>query len=1189
MAVVSAHDEGRERLLDEAVTAWMKAADAGESPAQHDWLERYPSLTAELLEFFADQERLDRAAAPLREVFHRPTVDVAAPHIVTPPIDRDLSLPTLTCPRLIARPAMAPSAGVFGDYELLAEIARGGMGIVFKARQTRLNRTVALKMILAGQFADDAEIRRFLVEAEAAAGLDHRGIVPVYECGQIDGQHFFSMGFVEGASLAAVLAGGPLPPRRAAEVLAEVADAVDYAHSQGVIHRDLKPGNILLDRDGHPRVTDFGLAKRVSGDSGLTHTGQAIGTPNYMPPEQAAGKLDEIGPAADIYSLGAVLYAALVGRAPFQAATPVETLAQVMDREPASPRQLNAGVPRDLETIALKCLQKERHKRYPTARQLVDELRRFLAGEPILARPVGRLERSWRWCRRNRLTAALSAAALLSLAAVAVVSTVAAYRLNIERVRTAESLQRAERAEQDALDKLRDSYLARARAQRVSGATGQRFESLAALSAAAKIRPGADLRDEALACLALTDLRPARRWHGYPNGTMSVALDRTFQRYARGDAHGIVQVRSVDGDGLLRELPSPGDGQHAWILGFSPDGRHLAAVHHPTTLLRVWRLDNGQLVFSEKIGRNFEFHADGRHLACDGQQDGVVRTYDLTDGQVTAEFPAGFRQPALAYHPKGKQIALTLAQPPGIGLFDLRSGHRLRMLLSGSDAPGGQVTRLAFSANGRLLAATCDDNLVYVCDVPSGKLHTVLRGHRSKPTDAVFSPAGDLLATAGWGGSVRFWDHAAGRLVLTQDGAGGYNSSAFSPDGRLFGPTISGSQITIWHTAAGQAACANLGRPANSGKVTGVDFSRDGRLLATADERGLVHLWNVRTRSYLASLAPFLAASVSFDKASDSLLTAGSLGLHRWPIREASVHVSDSDRTVLQIGPPESLGLPGGLSWVSLDATGKTVAVTVSGKGQAIILHPDGRKVMLERAEPSLRYVSLSPDGRWLTTCTWFGGPGTTPKVWDASTGKLVKELPDGASSGDSIACFSDDGQWLVISNSEQQARCWQVGSWKAGPAISRNFRLYSGPDFSPDGKTLALAESRDRVQFVDPATGQPLAKLLAAGPRTIDGVHFDPLGRYLAVRRTDLVQVWDLDYLRRELQAKSFTAAEVALFTRPTSAGAHGLQPLPTMVLIQDQDGARFLWDESGCMRTLPRVRPDSIGWNEKDGPRFD
>jgi eukaryotic-like serine/threonine-protein kinase len=262
------------------------------------------------------------------------------------------------------------------------------------ARQISLNRPVALKMILAGQLAGDDEAKRFYLEAEAAANLEHPGIVPIYEIGEHDGQHFFSMGFVEGASLAAKVADGPLPPRDAATLTMQVAETMQYAHERGVIHRDLKPANVLLDAQGQPKVTDFGLAKKLQADSSLTHTGQVMGTPSYMPPEQAEGK--EVGPAVDVYALGAILYCLLTGRPPFQAATPMDTLIQVVGQDPVPVRQLNAGVARDLETICLKCLEKEPGKRYVSAAALAEDLRRYLVGEPIAARPVGRPERAWR-------------------------------------------------------------------------------------------------------------------------------------------------------------------------------------------------------------------------------------------------------------------------------------------------------------------------------------------------------------------------------------------------------------------------------------------------------------------------------------------------------------------------------------------------------------------------------------------------------------------------------------------------------------------------------------------------------------------------------------------------------------------------------------------------------------------------
>ena len=301
----------------------------------------------------------------------------------------------------------------FGDYEIVREIARGGMGVVFQARQVSLNRPVALKMILAGQLANDTDVKRFYTEAEAAANLDHPGIVPIFEVGQHEGQHYFSMGFVEGQSLSQRLADGPLPARKAAELISRVSEAIEYAHQHGVIHRDLKPANILLDPNGNPRVTDFGLAKKVQGDSGLTGSGQIMGTPSYMPPEQAGGKRGEVGPAADVYAMGATLYALVTGRPPFQAATAMDTVIQVISDEPIPPRRLNASIPRDLETICLKCLEKEPGKRYVSASDLAADLGRYLAGEPIVARPVGRLEKLAKWAHRHPAIAGLSAAVMV--------------------------------------------------------------------------------------------------------------------------------------------------------------------------------------------------------------------------------------------------------------------------------------------------------------------------------------------------------------------------------------------------------------------------------------------------------------------------------------------------------------------------------------------------------------------------------------------------------------------------------------------------------------------------------------------------------------------------------------------------------------------------------------------------------
>ncbi len=317
------------------------------------------------------------------------------------------------------------------------------MGVVYRARQASLNRIVAVKMILAGQLATQADHDRFHSEAQAAAQLDHPNVVPVFEVGEYQGQLYFSMGYVDGNSLATRLTEGPMPPKEAAEIVRTVAEAVEYAHRQGVIHRDVKPSNILIDSKGRPRVTDFGLAKRVDSGSDLTATGQVLGTPSYMAPEQAAGQIKAVGPSADIYALGALLYATLTGRPPFQAATALETMHQVLDREPVPPRQLNPAVPKDLETIALKCLEKSMPRRYTTAQAMADDLQRYLDGRPILARPVGRWEHAWRWCRRQPVVAGLAAAVAVTLVAGTVISSI--FAVKPLRKRTVQMIMRSKR------------------------------------------------------------------------------------------------------------------------------------------------------------------------------------------------------------------------------------------------------------------------------------------------------------------------------------------------------------------------------------------------------------------------------------------------------------------------------------------------------------------------------------------------------------------------------------------------------------------------------------------------------------------------------------------------------------------------------------------------------------------------
>jgi tetratricopeptide (TPR) repeat protein len=379
---------GHDDLLDEVIVAYLEAVEQGESPHAQEWLARYPQLAKELVSFIADQEKIVRWTAPLREAAGAHSSPVTVLKGGEAP-STELSLPTET--------------GPFGDYLLLKEISRGGMGIIYLARQVRLDRLVAVKRIIAGPLASPTEIERFRTEALAAARLDHPNIVPIYEVGQVQGQHFYSMKVMEGGSLSDHLTEWTELPRAAAALMVKVARAVHHAHQRGILHRDLKPGNVLLDAAGEPHVSDFGLAKRLED---ATHSGMVVGTPSYMAPEQAAGH-DRLTTAADVYSLGAILFALLTGKPPFQAPTRLETLRQVAEQMPARPQTLNARVDRDLETICLKCLDKSPEQRYAGAQALAEDLERWLADEPIHARPAPLWTRGLKWAKRRPALAAL--------------------------------------------------------------------------------------------------------------------------------------------------------------------------------------------------------------------------------------------------------------------------------------------------------------------------------------------------------------------------------------------------------------------------------------------------------------------------------------------------------------------------------------------------------------------------------------------------------------------------------------------------------------------------------------------------------------------------------------------------------------------------------------------------------------
>jgi tRNA A-37 threonylcarbamoyl transferase component Bud32 len=392
----------RERRLCEVIAAYYQASEEGQAPQLRTLMQQHPDLEAELTRYFVEQEKLRRVTEPLRS---------------PDGIDREAAVPGAGSPRggedirtlqndiagvladLVGPGRLIDGVRRFGDYELLEKLAIGGMGVVYKARQISLNRLVALKMIRSGEVASESDIRRFRAEAEMVADLDHPSIVPIYEVGEHGGYHFFSMKLLEGGTVAAHLDQYGSDPRAAVRVIATLARAIHHAHQRGILHRDLKPSNILLDARGEPLIADFGLAKRLNATSDLTSTGAIVGTPPYFAPEVTLGRKGTVTTATDVYSLGAILYALLTGRAPFQADSVWETIEKVKEQRPEPPRQFNPQVDADLQTICLKCLEKDPASRYGSARELAEDLERWIRGEPILARPSTWRHRAWLWCR----------------------------------------------------------------------------------------------------------------------------------------------------------------------------------------------------------------------------------------------------------------------------------------------------------------------------------------------------------------------------------------------------------------------------------------------------------------------------------------------------------------------------------------------------------------------------------------------------------------------------------------------------------------------------------------------------------------------------------------------------------------------------------------------------------------------
>ncbi len=1089
----------------------------------------------------ADTEHLDDPAAPAELP---PTDPLLAPE----------DTPTTPYRTILPPPEAFPRT--FGGYELLRLIARGGMGAVYEARQTKLRRTVALKMILAGRFASDEEVRRFYHEAQAVAQLDHPGIVPVYEVGEVEGQHYFSMGYVAGGNLEARARQGPLPPSQAAALVEAVAEAVAYAHARGIVHRDLKPANVLLDRDGQPRVTDFGLARHLHADGRLTAKGQVVGTPNFMPPEQATGSAD-VGPAADVYALGALLYYLLTGRPPFHAATPLETLRQVVEQEPVAPRQLNAAVDRDLETICLCCLHKEPGRRYAGARALADDLGRFRRGEPIHARPVGRLERLRRWRRRNPAVAALLAALFAVLVAgLALVSwqwgeAVGQRRLAEQKTRDeANARADAERFADEAGRKTLDEARARVQAQRYAAglllergqglcSQGQYAGGLLWLAQALDATPAEadDLRDSLRTLLGgwSRQLCPCRLVLEHPAGVKAAALsaDGRFVATTCGDT-----AQVWDADTGQRIGPALKHTARVRAVALSPDGR-LLLTGGDDRAAHLWETPTGRPVGGPLAHggavEHVAFGPDGK-VALSAGKDGTARLWDTATGTALGE-PLSHTDVvrAIAFSPDGRLVA-TGSNDATARLWDAPGGRPHGEPLRHE----GAVRGLAFSADGRQLMTGSNDKTARLWDVATGKSLLVL--HHGKPVPGVaIRRDGLAVATASEDQTAREWDARTGQPIgppLLHENE--VARVAYGPDGRLLLSAPWGGQVRLWEAGTDRPAFAPLRA---GGELTTVALGRDGTTLLTASDDHTARLWRV-PRSLLSMSFPRQPQAVlvtAFSPDGATLLAAG--GKQAWLYRTATGETVagplDHSAAVIAgaISPDGCTVLTGdydGSAWLWDAATGRRLAGPFRHPDPvwAVAFRPDGKAFATGSGH------SVERDGHMV-------GVGEA-RVWDVASGEVIQSAPRHARDVIAVA-FTPDGRTLVTASKDSTARFWDAATGAAVGAVVRHNGWINALAPTPDGRAVLTGSDDTTARLWSVPDGAPLGPPLRH-TRPVKAVGVSADGRLLLTTSEDATaQLWEArrgqpagEPMRTPapIQSAAFSSAGRALATGDRAGG---------------------------------------------------
>ncbi len=997
---------------------------------------------------------------------------------------------------------LAMASRQFGDYELIETIAHGGMGVVYKARQRSLNRIVALKILQTSGDDGPAAIQRFENEARAAARLKHAHIVAVHDFGVWHGRQFLSMDHIEGSDLHGLCSRQPFEAARAARLVKTIAEAMHFAHQQGVLHRDLKPSNVLIDNSDQPHVTDFGLAQSIATDLSLTLSGQTLGTPQYLPPEQASVHRGETGPWSDVYSIGSILYHLLTGRPPFVAGRAADVLQQVLFDAPIAPRALNPGVPRDLETICLKCLEKDPRRRYPTADALADELGRYLSRRPISARPVGRVERMWRWCRRQPVVALLCLTLGLTLL------------LGFAGVLW--QWQRAKAGELAARQNAYDSDMILVQLALAEGDLGH------ARTLLNRQRP---LKHQ-------VDLRHWEWRYRWQQGEKDPAWRRSlFQhKYAirnvvlSADGKWLI-VAAVDGMVALVDLATG----RAVVLQSASRAPPAVAVDPDSRLV----------AFTQRVG-NYEYSA-----VTTVQEEGQIRLRDMAAGREILTIDYEGRIWKLGFSSDRKSLIALASDKTWTGrrllVWDIesRSLHAKAIITAtgtsntiiSATSAKTEGDSLAISPTEGLVAVRDSDGQVQIFSQPTWDRSLAFSAHEDTVTALAFSPDGQVLATGGGGldTSVRLWNPHDGQPVAPP--LSGHNRSinaiAFSPDGKVVASASADQSIRLWEVASGHEVRLLRG---HAQEVMAVAYLPDGHGLVSGCKDGSVWLWDPRTTD-VARGTPLTANGIlqfTFlpDSTSGAVVTTEGV-VQIWELDDLRVQ-----ETIEALGSDNRMvaSSPDGRLLASTNASGKVGIwdikqrrrlpdLTAASEKTFVFLKftSDGSQLVTAALEPTCP-ITRWDVATWAQTGKWE--LGVTPITGDVSTsGRFaVAGLNDGslavldcatgrsrrlrvAAGAITSAAFSRDETILATGNDQGALSLWNTKTWQllCLPLSGHRLPIYRIA-FSDDGRRIATAggSGQEAVILWDVPTRRPIATLQGDG-ENFNWISFSPDGNTIA------------------------------------------------------------------------------------------